>query len=206
MSALGFLDLPPEVRNHIYQDLLPVGRYYTVGSGANTVRDLGVLSLTSRSLRQEILPVFYGNTEFILSFSSKDDLSDCLRWLQQLDNRKCSWIHDLTLLLPNTLQVHFSAQPDMLFERSGVKIFCSSDIARPRSCGCGWSCRQSNRSEKIETEARKILESIRTIPGDSGLRIHHIAQLIRVIFKLSVFEKDKLQLVKRLSDRRRKRM
>lgn len=181
---------------------MPVGRYYTIGRpGCNTVREPGTLSFVNRSLRQEILPVFYGNTEFILSFSSSFELGGCLRWLQQLDNRKCSWIHDLTLILPSHLQVHVSSQPNMLFERSGVKIFCSLNPAK-----CGWACRQCNHSEKIEVQAKQILDSIKPTPGsDSGLRKHHIARLIRVILKPRAFDEDTLKMVKKLSDLRRKR-
>jgi len=203
-SHKSLLDLPPEVRNRIYHNLLPVGRYYGIyPPGLNTVRDLQSLSQVNRQLRHETLPMFFGNTECIISIDSRETANGALRWLSGLKDWQAALIYDFTFVVRNVIEVHFTAHSDPVFQRSGVKLQGSVDL--PPSV------------DKVKAEIEALLDSIRppvdagvdmdvgvdTGMGDSGLRVFHIEQMFKMVLTSTALKVADRVFVKRSSDPRR---
>lgn len=204
--------MPPEIRNRIYEHLLPVGRYFGIGSGsANTVRDLRSFSQVNRLFRNETLPMFFGNTEFLVSIGSPKDLDAALRWLSWLENWQVSLILDLTFYVKDNIQVHFTAQPDTMFQRSGVTVF--SHHRHPDhgwqslNLSHGWLATCLRPIDKAFTELSVIVSGIRSgtgiEAGDSGLRVFHVAKMFLAALNPKALTQEQYVFLKRLGDRRK---
>ncbi|KAK4893580.1 hypothetical protein LTR27_008047 [Elasticomyces elasticus] len=92
----GFLRLPAELRNIIYEMALPRDNFYV---SVRTTEPLYVLRClaepatipallaTCRLIRNDTLPIFYGTNIFGLRMGNKKDFRDTLAWLQSMDQR-----------------------------------------------------------------------------------------------------------------------
>lgn len=186
------LDLPPELRNRIYFYLLPRPSYYGIGAAAplNTIRDVQALSKVNKQLRNEILPVCFGNTEFLVKLDNKKDRDSCLRWLGHMDCRKSSMIHDLSLHI-GTVEVHFTTHRNLntSLKRPAVQVWSP------------WRSRCLSRSR--EKRINEVLDSIRPASGstldDSGLRAFHIAKLLVLMCHRRAFSATSFELLGFLS-------
>jgi hypothetical protein len=188
------LELPAELRNRVYHHVLPaVGRYHGIGRGyANTVRDIQALSQVNRQLRTETLPMFYGNTEFQLWIWRVEDVDKAIRWLAQLENWQAALIRDFSL---NTRCIH-------------VRFIAKTTVCvtMPETPAC----------QKMANQVAELLKGLHSSKknktGDSGLRVCHMAHLLRMVLCASnslqestpVVRERHWQLIRRLGDRRRK--
>ncbi|KAK5686564.1 hypothetical protein LTS10_002684 [Elasticomyces elasticus] len=102
----GFLRLPAELRNIIYEMALPRDNFYV---SVRTTEPLHVLRClaepatipallaTCRLIRNDTLPIFYGTNIFGLRTGSKKDFRDTLAWLQSIDERAVAGIVKLVV-------------------------------------------------------------------------------------------------------------
>lgn len=73
--SLGFLDLPPEIRNWVYDSLLPNARNYTYSTSPSSSLTVAPGILTVSSLvRSETLPIWYARNVFRLNIGKREDL------------------------------------------------------------------------------------------------------------------------------------
>ena len=96
--TIGFLDLPAELRNCVYTYALKSAGRIKIWEFSHRIRYEGIganysvepaLLRTSRQLRRESLPIFYGSNVFLLS-NSLDR-----RWLQSLSVEKLKMLRQV---------------------------------------------------------------------------------------------------------------
>lgn len=194
-SKPTLLTLPAELRNHIYHELFPVGRYYGVGAGElNTVRALHALTQVNKHLRRETLPVFLGNVEFRIQIRPGETHAAyrVLYWLAGLENWRAAMILDLTIDVHSRFVVHYSAQPDARFQRTGVMV-------RDR----GAVVDEDGNGQLLRVVGKILAVVERTANpevGDSGLRTCYIASLVRVLLDAWCFDAQEGILLRRLAN------
>ncbi|KAK5699491.1 hypothetical protein LTR97_005619 [Elasticomyces elasticus] len=102
----GFLRLPAELRNIIYELVLPRDNFYVSVRTTEPVyvmrclaepATIPALLATCRLIRNDTLPVFYGTNIFALRTGNKKDFRDTLAWLQSMDQRAVAGIVKLVV-------------------------------------------------------------------------------------------------------------
>lgn len=93
MSSVGFLSLPIEIRNKIYEPVLVEPNYLWI-SPYHTHRTTSVppLLITCKSINYEASPIFYGANSFIA-----DHVEYFLQWLKTLGQVNIKYLRDLEM-------------------------------------------------------------------------------------------------------------
>lgn len=78
----GFLRLSPELRNRIYQDTIPTSTRISVVARVSRT-EINLLQVC-RAIRNETVPIFYGNTTFNFDLRTRSNFSKAMSWVNGL--------------------------------------------------------------------------------------------------------------------------
>ena len=161
-------DLPLEIRLKIYTLALPTAQYLPLGPGPyypNLDKDTLLLSVpalcrTTRALRNESLPIFYGQNSFSLALKHGNFFA-VAEWLDTcFDDRKASLLRRVVIKEDEFTPL--------------VPLFRSQVMSAPRDSRIAWA--------DVEAVWRDV-EACRGRWGsaDSGTRRRHLARLMVVV-------------------------
>ncbi|KAK5686521.1 hypothetical protein LTS10_002641 [Elasticomyces elasticus] len=96
MARCRLLELPPELRNRIFElavtapVLLQADPHVTGNSGSRTTSSSAqpALACTNRLIREETLPVFYHGNTFVMQHKWLGDLNGVMSWWQRLATKE----------------------------------------------------------------------------------------------------------------------
>ncbi|KAK5124260.1 hypothetical protein LTR85_001963 [Meristemomyces frigidus] len=128
------LALPPELRNHIYEDTIADGENVIIAEDG-TMQSQPSLLLTCRQIRAESLPLYYDNT-FRLTISD-DDKATAIAWLHSLaPNEHGSRIRALIIEISFDASKRVPIKPKTTPDRWGLlgkeTVKCGLPTARVR--------------------------------------------------------------------------
>ncbi|KAK4546753.1 hypothetical protein LTR36_001485 [Oleoguttula mirabilis] len=171
------LELPPELRNHIYELALPtVARWSAIEK--YTESDLPnhqpALTRVSRQIRAEALPLYYHNlTVELLVSSDYDALDDCEAWLEATGDK-------YTLL--KRFEAKRKVDLDSLFVLQWPSVAARFEIANSYAGTAEeqagrWVQRYVNREE-----SEKALETLNNAVGSGSSGLPELIAVIATLF------------------------
>jgi hypothetical protein len=92
----GFLRLSPELRNRIYQDTIPTSTRISVVARVDK-KQINLLQLC-RAIRNETVPIFYGNTTFTFDLRTRLNFQRAKSWLDGLSPEAIASLRKLYVL------------------------------------------------------------------------------------------------------------
>jgi hypothetical protein len=92
----GFLRLSPELRNRIYQDTIPTTTRISVVARVDK-KQINLLQLC-RAIRNETVPIFYGNTTFTFDLRTRLNFQRAKSWLDGLSPEAVASLRKLYVL------------------------------------------------------------------------------------------------------------
>jgi hypothetical protein len=92
----GFLRLSPELRNRIYQDTIPTTTRISVVARVDK-KQINLLQLC-RAIRNETVPIFYGNTTFTFDLRTRPNFQRAKSWLDGLSPEAIASLRKLYVL------------------------------------------------------------------------------------------------------------
>jgi hypothetical protein len=101
-ATAPFFRLPPELRNQVYDHLIPTGNYYTLTARPSGT-SLSILQV-SRTTRNDTVPMFYGANRFLLEITTLQRYKIAWKFLHALDNLALSWLRNVWIA--GMLQCH----------------------------------------------------------------------------------------------------
>ncbi|KAL1301477.1 hypothetical protein AAFC00_005725 [Neodothiora populina] len=185
-QSLTFFDLPAEIRLEIYSQAVPKAHPYIIGRdyGHETaqIRFPAILQ-TSRQLRAEAAPVFYGANTFIVDIHELRDLKAFLKWLRVLDDDITRCIQDLRMTVAGALLV------DVVW-KAGRRRHDRVVATRPRlDNSLKWDRKNILHYVQDFEVAKPRIESLLSgvklgSGGADSLKVEHLVNMVQVIFRV----------------------
>lgn len=181
-ATRGFLDLPPEIRDVIYEHVVVKDNsVVTMLSNAHCFNSevsaaQPAISYVNKQTRQESLAIFYKRNTFTAEVSFREDLETTINWVLALGDEKVallrrlslsSWTSSISNSLPSyRYHVHAMVNPG-----EGKYVFRANQYASGRP----------EAQVKVETGLEKLFDTFlqRTPPREGRRCAHALADAIR---------------------------
>ena len=179
----GLLRLSPELRNRIYNDVIPTSARISVLS-ALLPNQIALLQVC-RTIRAETVPIFYGNTMFNFDIRSKSNYV-----------RATSWLHGLSDEAVRSLRkIYFYSNLLCYCKAAGTRDSCGKfeawidiDWEKWRRCGAAVD-RCSNHNDDSKVEAAKAQASkILGCALEQAVKKEDVLELLEIMRPVSAYE------------------
>lgn len=177
-----FLDLPPEIRNYIYELVLSTDTKLYVDYPPHI--KMPNLGFVNKQIRAESFAMFLGTNHFYTCIYCPSKLFQCIRWLSLVHDMGIGTMRKFEIFIPGCLRAIFTTS-----DRIRIRVYLELSVT---SCSAGsWTIPDKvNDARSLEQSIAALEADISALPEGKEYRVSHVVRLLRFVFKNTAFYKS----------------